>query len=484
MKNIKEINKFTNKKKYLIHIFWIISSLFLVYGDKFENFNVALIGVIIAFIINCLYSIKNLNKSYFFFMLNLSIFLFVLSRPFISMLRGDEWWYFSKNTVANSLNILYFSFLSLFIGSILYSKIRKNKLTINEKEKIYNTGNLNIVTKKITFLICIICIACDIFVEIEKIIVLGGHDYASMYLGYQSQLPYFIIFLSQCLTYSICLFLATLPNKRMSIIILLIYVCLSIPVFIIGSRNSLIIRGVFIITYFVIRQFLSKNEQLWITRKTRITVIILIPIIIVTMGAYNYIREDSKASSSSITYLAVDFLYKQGTTYDTLCQSIEYKDKLPKHESYTFGSVIDQLKHGKLTRLFFNTKDLGTGNNILLAKEGNSLAHHISYIVLGNAYLEGHGRGSSYLAEVFLDFGYLGVIVFNFCLGALTIAILDFLKKGFLARFFCLISSTSFIALPRDTSLCFINYIFSIQFIFILAIFLVFMIFNERKKYA
>lgn len=482
MKNVKEMKLLKNKNIYLLCLSWIISFTILLYGIISENFNVALLGVMIAFIINCIYSIINLNKSYFFLLLNLSIFVFVISRPFISMLRGDEWWYFSDNTVKISLNIIYFCLLSLFVGSLLYRKLYKKRI-IN-KPTLYKTEDLGSFIKKITFIICIICIICDFLVETEKISLLIGQNYASMYLGYQSRLPYLITFLAQCLTYSICLFLATLPNKRTSTIILVVYTFLSIPVFIIGSRNALIIRCVFIVTYFLIRQLLSKNEQIWITRKVKISAIIIIPIMIVTMGAYNYIREDSTASNSSFTYLAVDFLYKQGTTYDTICQSIEYRDKLPEHLSYTFGSAIDQIKYGKLTRVLLGTKDLGSGNNISLAKEGNSLAHHISYIVLGDAYLEGHGRGSSYLAEVFLDFGYLGIIVFNLCLGALSFAILDLLRKGFLVRFFCLVSSSNFIALPRDTALCFINYILSMQFLFILIIILSLLVYNKRKIYA
>lgn len=36
------------------------------------------------------------------------------------------------------------------------------------------------------------------------------------------------------------------------------------------------------------------------------------------------------------------------------------------------------------------------------------------YLVMGKEYSDGHGRGTSYLIDTYMDFGYIGVILFSF----------------------------------------------------------------------
>ena len=42
---------------------------------------------------------------------------------------------------------------------------------------------------------------------------------------------------------------------------------------------------------------------------------------------------------------------------------------------------------------------------------GHSLAHRLSYYTYGDAYLMGRGTGSSYIGELYHDFGYIGVFL-------------------------------------------------------------------------
>lgn len=40
----------------------------------------------------------------------------------------------------------------------------------------------------------------------------------------------------------------------------------------------------------------------------------------------------------------------------------------------------------------------------------NSLAHNLAYVYRKDEYLAGNGNGSSYLLEIFADYGYIGVL--------------------------------------------------------------------------
>ena len=43
----------------------------------------------------------------------------------------------------------------------------------------------------------------------------------------------------------------------------------------------------------------------------------------------------------------------------------------------------------------------------------NDFAHKASYLVMGDGYLKGGGMGTSYVIEVFLDFGLIGLVLVN-----------------------------------------------------------------------
>ena len=60
-----------------------------------------------------------------------------------------------------------------------------------------------------------------------------------------------------------------------------------------------------------------------------------------------------------------------------------------------------------------------------LAIDSNSYAHNLSYLVLNKEYLKGHGIGSSYIMELYTDYGMIGVFLLSFLLGVLFIAMLQ-----------------------------------------------------------
>jgi hypothetical protein len=58
------------------------------------------------------------------------------------------------------------------------------------------------------------------------------------------------------------------------------------------------------------------------------------------------------------------------------------------------------------------------GNSIDNALYGGSFTHSLAYVVIGDGYLQGMGTGSSYIAELYYDLKYPGVLVGSAFLGA------------------------------------------------------------------
>ena len=89
---------------------------------------------------------------------------------------------------------------------------------------------------------------------------------------------------------------------------------------------------------------------------------------------------------------------------------------------FTFGPVIDYFARGSLGAIFGGKAFEHTTNSVELAIDSNSYAHNLSYLVLNKEYLKGHGIGSSYIMELYTDYGMIGVFLLSLLLGMLFIA--------------------------------------------------------------
>lgn len=110
------------------------------------------------------------------------------------------------------------------------------------------------------------------------------------------------------------------------------------------------------------------------------------------------------------------FFYDQGVTANILGFLVTDRFPLPQDKLYSFGPLIEFVQ----TRLMpgFDSKLYQT-QSAERALEGHQFADAISYYAMGKSYLMGQGYGSSAVAELFWDFGPVGVV-----LGGVVIALL------------------------------------------------------------
>lgn len=141
-------------------------------------------------------------------------------------------------------------------------------------------------------------------------------------------------------------------------------------------------------------------------KKMIVGIILILPFLAVFVSAYNIWREGGNASSLNFFEGILNFFYDQGVTGNVLKRAYMYKNQIPK-QIYT----LEFLHSGILARLF-NIK-VYHGNTVDHAMYGGSFTHTLGYTVMNSAYLAGRGTGSSYIAELYQDFGYTGIILGN-----------------------------------------------------------------------
>ncbi|MBS5386557.1 MAG: O-antigen polysaccharide polymerase Wzy family protein [Clostridiales bacterium] len=482
-------------KKCIRYIFVLLFVFAGIAGSYLKEYNVFLISAISIWAANVVFSFENLRRRIYFLMFEITFFVFLLSRPFISFCQGKIWWeLYGTEHVWFSLVIIILSQIGLMIGSWFTEEQNKSKkLDVSRIRKKYDGREELIKNLQIVSLILFYLSSIFFFIqEGEKLLATWQKGYLSYYTDFEAQLPFWIYTIASFMKVSFCVYLATWPKKKEALLPIGLFVCSALPSLIIGMRNPIMLNAIFIFLYFVLRDILDKSEK-WIGKIEKYLLVIGIPCSLIFMTLYSYIRSGLQVGKQGIFRLLLGFFYGQGVTFDVLAIGHKCIPLLPKREirNYTFGEILDYFLHGSIAQKIFGADALDSGNTVKNALESNSLAHNISYIDMGKEYLDGHGWGSSYLLEVFTDYGYIGVLLFSIVLGILLIYAIDFLQKSVLCCTIVFMCLQSIFFIPRAEATGWLSFLFTIQFwLAIMAIYIVALLcikkysMRKEKKYV
>ncbi len=402
---------------------------------------------------NMLYGIEKMRERFVFCLFNFACLFFLYGRTFIKLNQLDDWQYpFGDEIHKTAITMIYISILFLLFGAVFFGQFKQGRPTI-KRESILKSEDFNKNLQIIAFIAYLFCAVFLLIVEIEKPIAMQGKSYVDYYYTFQSSLPGFVLSLSALAKFALCLFLATLPSKKMAFIALGIYVVSTIPVFIVGQRNQFISAALFVVCYYLLRDYIGKDKpKKWFGKFEGTAISIALPFFFAFLSIYESIRKDIAVSKVNIFNSISDLFYSQGVTYEVICKCIKYIDVLPETNiNYTFGAIIAYFKSNGISKLLFGTESY-KAQTIEMAMFGNSLSDTVSYFDLGQKYFEGAGLGSSYIVELFVDFGYVGVALFSFLLGIFLIWAVKVFNKNILSSYLVLVALIQLFMVPRSSA--------------------------------
>ena len=469
MKKTNIVFKFS-KKEITRLLCLIISGVSVIIGYSIKNFNVLCTSMIFLLIHNIIYVFDYTKDRVIFLILHITIFTFLISRPFIGMLRGEKWWLESGQAPENiyfSINVILLSMLFIYIGAVIgehiYQKVERNNDNNQEKnqKKIQFRNNLQVVS----MLAFYITMCFFLVQEGEKLLYMQGRSYVEYYAGFHSQLPGIFYTIASFMKYSLCVFLATFPSKKRAFTPLFLFELSAIPELLIGVRNPIMLNSIFIFLYYIMRDIYEKRQK-WIGKIEKVILVISIPTSLIFMTVYAYVRSGVAIAQKNIFKLFFDFFYGQGVTFNVLSIAYGYRNNLPERpwRNYTFGGMIDYIVHGRIGQMLFGTDPLPEGNNWTNGTLSNNFSHNFSYLVRKDDYLNGQGWGSSYILETYVDFGYIGLILFNLILGILLVYMLKRLGRNTLLDTIFLLSLTTIFLIPRAEATGWLSFIVTAQF--------------------
>ena len=272
-----------------------------------------------------------------------------------------------------------------------------------------------------------------------------------------------------------------MPSKKECRPIIFLYLFNGISYMGIGQRGSFVLNFLFVITYLFLRNKIRPGNKPWIGRKGIISLLISMPLLVSFLYIFAYIRTDSNVIDSK--NLILSFIYQQGVSVEVIGYTYEYEDYFPKGKVYSIGDIINYFNHNKIAQVF-GDKEPVKPQSIEHALDDHSLDAALTYFVKPHLYLRGGGLGSSYIAEAWKDFGYIGIIIFSYIYGLILALIPQWCRKGFWWTAIGFIMYNNIIFAPRARAIKFIFEFFSLAVILmLLGLYLYSRYKTKRSKY-
>ena len=212
--------------------------------------------------------------------------------------------------------------------------------------------------------------------------------------------------------------------------------------------------------------------------------VILIPFIMYGLQAISYTR-DNNDYEASVSNGVSDFIESQGGSVKIIANSYDLNEKIEqlvdgKH-TFVLGEIRYYLKNNVFTRLITGKKtSLRTIDD---AFSGDNYLRTYGYAYAPTTYKNGVGSGSTYIAEVYYDGGYILLIFINVLVGFL-IAKLDRTKCKTIIGMAIMMNIFRYISLlPRGMALDWLTNTFAVQNIIIfLGIYLLINRFQKKNQ--
>ncbi|MCM1060949.1 MAG: O-antigen polysaccharide polymerase Wzy family protein [Eubacterium sp.] len=333
------------------------------------------------------------------------------------------------------------------IGNEIYLKVNRS---VSSETKLFQ----NICV--IFFVICYICVLLRTAIQIYYVNN-QGYVYSYTEEAQNMGVPAIILYIGALMDITLCLYLASYPPRKQAKLFLFLYGIYGGLTLFTGHRYTFISVFMFIAIYFALRESAEGN---WIKKKYIIIVAAAVPFLLVFMNIVSSIRVDETYNYINIGKSIIDFFDQQGGSINVIKRIQYYKEQLTDMNFVSFSNVRSVLFENFIMRKITNLTSY-SGNSIEHAMHGHSLSHRLSYYEYGNYYLLGHGVGSSYIAELFHDFSYLGVMLGSMFYGYILKSINSLRYDNFIKNGIFLAMIQYIILSPRDSFDNFVGGIFN-----------------------
>ena len=460
----------------MLQKFFIPAIIFLAYFFNLSNNSLAYHTIMVYVIwgYNVFYSLGDVKKHFPFLLFQITFFTFLLGQPLATFFSKDEifgevaLWEFSNETQEHVVLLLFLSLYMLNLGYNLAIKRQSKSTFVN-----YDFVNSNMIrVRRLSKNLMYICAIPAIFSSLERAIFVLTYGYVSLYTNYESSLPSIVNNLTVIYQFSFYLYLATLPTKKECKKPILLYLTIGLITLGSGHRGQTVLYFAFVLLYYAVRDYIKigNTSEIWLSKRLKRTIVLASPFVIVFLMMYGTLRLQTGDSSGYSNFFdnILAFFYQQGGSVSVIAYGYDYSKQIADG-NYTFGFIRDAFTFGESLTMEQR------------ATCGRYYAAALTYLTRPEYYLNGGGIGNCYIAEIFQDFGYIGVTLINIVYGYILAMFYSILRSGNLWKiFFSFVIITKVLYAPRSESLAFLSVFISFTFLFFLVVIAVF----KKKSYS
>lgn len=270
---------------------------------------------------------------------------------------------------------------------------------------LFEYNERNEAFRSVLSLLWIITFPCALYMQAKTSLVRGGMEYTSGYL-INVDVPAIIKVGYYMYSTIVLLCLAIKPSKRKLYLVLGSYVLVEGGLQLLQGRRALFASTLFFTLWYLLKYF-------GVEKIKRKNIIKAMGLILGTVLLF-YVVEQARGSSSegvSLSFIR-SFLVSTGGSDSVIANTIARKEMFPV-SGVVF--LLNPLINNVAGNFVLHKTAVAQGVGYL--SQHYSFSHWISYMTEPSLYLSGHGMGSSYLAEVYLAFGLVGVLLVSFIIG-------------------------------------------------------------------
>lgn len=434
----------------MLHMVIIMMSLImLILANLSANILTGALALISFWIIFFVWGIKKWKEYVLICLFLISFFLFLVG-SYLDFFTGNYKTSFNNGIELFIINMLYLSLAFIWLGCVLnkYLKIAISGNGMNLQ--ILKSESSRFLFRKPAIIMFWITYPFYMIEILDRVNFVRQYGYLEYYKTYQYS-SVIIRYGSIACLFFFFLFLACFPPKKQTFLPFAAYLTANILSVFSGKRTDMVVAMMFVIFYFLYRERIGDRER-WFKKSYIKMIIIGAPLLMAFLGYWAYYRSDTVRPDKTILDYLFYFISSNGGSKEIIGYAYEFKDTLRSlgSHSYTFGFLIRTFSESNLAQM-----------SVEMANSGTSLGTSITYIKDAYIYNMGGGFGTCYIAELWTDFGILGIVIYNLILG-LTLAKIGNLKKDdTLQLVLAFYVVKKLFILPRNEALCMITDFFS-----------------------
>lgn len=460
-------NKLEIELKELLILFFSIFILIVSIVGSVIKSDKLLIGVFVVWTMIIIYTVTDIYNHIALFFYLISFFVFLIGREICFLGFGLERYYtYLEPYNRFTFLLLIASLVFVLIGYIYAGSRYKFSLLLVKRNRLEYVSADNLYAHKVYSKVCkvtfYICYIVSIISTLIQALYVKNSGYLDSYLSERNTISPIFSYVTAFSSIALCLYLATSPIKKSAIYALILYEIYGVLTMLTGHRYTFIAISMTVIIYVCIR---NRIEGGWVTTKCIIAILIMIPFLIIFLLALDSIRVGGEFKFESWRKSIISFLDQQGGSVNVIKRIFYYKDEIKDLHFTSFDNLRSVLFENAIVRKIFDLK-VYSGNSVEHALHGHSLAHRLSYYEYGEMYLQGHGVGSCYIAELYHDFGLIGVMLGSFFYGYVLKKINNIQFENYLGDGILIAMIYYLILAPRGNFDGFIGGVFSLYSVF------------------